>query len=327
LPEWLVERGIGETRAALIEHGHIIEARIELDGATPAGTVLNATLVASGSNGRNGTARDQEGGEYLLPNVPREITQGAAIRIEVTRPALPGSEPWKRPLAKVTNDESRQPIPLAERLRSSRLPVRSLRLPAATDELGQAGWHDVTEEARSGHVDFPGVSLGLFVTPAMTLIDVDGMLPPAELMVRGAEAAARAIRRLDIGGSIGIDLPTVGSKAVRQEAAAAIDATLPQPFERTAVNGFGFLQIVRPRSRPSLLEIWSDRASAEARALLRRSAFEGAGAKRLVAHPTLIAVLEAKPKWLDTIARQIGGAVSLRAEPSLPIHGGYAEEV
>jgi len=45
LPEWLVEKGIGETRAALVEYGRIIEARIEIDGTRPAGTILEARLV------------------------------------------------------------------------------------------------------------------------------------------------------------------------------------------------------------------------------------------------------------------------------------------
>ena len=119
--------------------------------------------------------------------------------------------------------------------------------PVRRDELAAAGWNELIEEARSGIVGFPGGELRISPTAAMTLIDVDGHLPPEELAVAGASHAARAIRRLDIGGSIGIDLPTTGSKAARQAAAAAIDAMLPQPFERTAVNGFGFVQIVRPR--------------------------------------------------------------------------------
>ena len=143
--------------------------------------------------------------------------------------------------------------------------------------------------------------------------------------MRGAGEAARAVRRLDIGGSIGIDLPTVGSKAVRQAAAAAIDAQLDQPFERTAVNGFGFIQIVRPRRRASFIELAQDRAAFEARALLRRAAFEPSGAKILVAHPAVIAVLDAKPDWVQALSRQVGGAVSLRAEPQLPISAGHAE--
>ena len=159
----------------------------------------------------------------------------------------------------------------------------------------------------------------------MTLIDVDGFLAPEELAVRGAAEAARAIRRLDIGGSIGVDLPTVSGKAARQAAAEAIDMHLPQPFERTAIKGFGFVQVVRPRTRASLLELAVARAVFEARALLRRAAFEPAGPKRLVAHPAVIAVFEAKPAWVEQLARQVGGAVGLRAEPALPMSGGHAE--
>ncbi|MEO7635298.1 MAG: ribonuclease, partial [Sphingomicrobium sp.] len=127
------------------------------------------------------------------------------------------------------------------------------------------------------------------------------------------------------GGSIGIDLPTVRDKSARHAAAAAIDAHLPQPFERTAVNGFGFVQIVRPRRRASLIELAADRAAFEARALLRRLGAEPPGPKCLVAHPTLIAALQAHPAWYDALAAQLGGAISLRADASLPISGGYAE--
>jgi hypothetical protein len=132
------------------------------------------------------------------------------------------------------------------------------------------------------------------------------------------------IRRHGIGGSIGIDLPTVDSKAARQAAAAAVDAILPKPFERTAVNGFGFLQIVRPRTHVSLVELAADRAPFEARALLRRATRE-VGAIRLVAHPAVVAVLEANPGWLNQLSRQVGGAVTLRADPSIAMSAGHAE--
>src|SRR5207245_1341288 len=162
--------------------------------------------------------------------------------------------------ARVTEEASRQ-TPLVE--------GRELSLPAPTDELGRAGWNDLIDEARSGLVRFARGELRISATPAMTLIDVDGYLDAQELALRGAAEAAKAIRRLDIGGSIGIDLPTAGSKAAPQAAAAAIDANLPQPFERTAVNGFGFVQIIRPRTRASLVELAQNRAGFEARALLR----------------------------------------------------------
>ena len=62
---------------------------------------------------------------------------------------------------------------------------------------------------RSGIIRFDGGELRVSLTPAMTLIDVDGHLPVEALAMAGAEAAARTIRRHGIAGSIGIDLPTV----------------------------------------------------------------------------------------------------------------------
>ena len=163
------------------------------------------------------------------------------------------------------------------------------------------------------------------LTPAMTLFDVDGALPPAALAVAGAAAAARAIRLFGVTGSIGIDLPTLASKDERQAAAAAIDDSLPQPFERTAVNGFGFLQIVRPRRRASLIELARDRASFEARALLRRAAFAGPGAKTLVAAPPVITAIDTAPGWIPALERQLGGAVGLRPDPAIPISASHVE--
>ena len=81
LPEWLVERGIGETRAALVDHGEIIEARIQLDGSPAAGTVLDARLASIGMNGRNAVAVSPEGTEYLLPRGAPGVREGAARTI------------------------------------------------------------------------------------------------------------------------------------------------------------------------------------------------------------------------------------------------------
>ena len=302
MPEWVVERGVGETRFARVEEGEIVEARVELEGIVPAGTVIAATLVRTG---RNGIARDKHGIEYLLPAGAPGITEGASLDLVVTRSAIPGTEPWKRPLAKVAGDA--EPVDPVE--------ARDGILP---------DWDDLIDEARTGVVRYGGSDLRIAPTPAMTLIDVDGTLPARELALAGAKAAARAIMRLDIGGSIGIDLPTIAGKADRQAIGEAVDAILPRPFERTAVNGFGFIQIIRPRRRASLVELAQDRAAFEARALLRRAGGE-TGAIRLAAHPAVVAILEANRAWLELLGRRIGGAVSLRADAALPISGGYAE--
>jgi hypothetical protein len=150
----------------------------------------------------------------------------------------------------------------------------------------------------------------------MTVIDVDGDLAPAELAVRGTAAAGQAIRRFGIGGSIGLDLPTLPDKRARQAAAEALDAALPQPFERTAVNGFGFLQIVRRRVRPSLLElIQSDPVTAQALALLRRLGREPLpGPDSVSASAPVARLIAAREGWIAELARRRGRAI--RIEPS-----------
>jgi len=312
LPDWFLERGIGESRAVRIARGEIAEARIFLEGMARVGSRRIARLRSVSPR----AVAESEGQEYLLPKGAAGRPEGAELVIEVTREAIPGPEAWKRPLAVIT-DESPDAPPLID---ASFLPF-----PAPSDPLEEAGWSDLLEEARSGIVRFAGGELRITPTPAMTLIDVDGHLPPAELAIAGAGAAARAMLRHGIGGSIGIDLPTIAGKAQRQAVGGAIDAALPQPFERTAMNGFGFLQIVRPRRHASLFELAQDSAGFEARALLRRAGREQ-GAVRLAAHPSVVAILEAKREWIDALAAQVGGAVTLRSAPSIPIHGGYAEK-
>lgn len=321
MPEWLVEYGIAETRVALVEDGRILEGRIELVGAVPAGSVLEARLTSVGQNGRNAVAKDQSGTEYLLPHGAPRSTEGSSLSIEVTREAIPGSETWKRPIGRVTSGGERPLPPLEERLGA-----RRLVFPSRRDELADAGWNDLIEEAASGTISFSGGQLQLSPTPAMTLIDVDGPTPSAELMILGARAAAQAIRRLDIGGNIGVDLPTVREKSARSSAVQEVDRLLAGTrFERTAINGFGFLQIVRPRLRPSILELAQDRAAFEARALLRRASYEPAGSKRLVAHPEVIDLLAGRENWTRELARQLCGTIELRSAAGLTMSGGYVE--
>ena len=311
MPDSLVERGIGETRYARVENGEIVEARVLLDGIIPAGTVLRAALKRVGRP----AVADAGGTEFLLPNGAAGFTEGQALTIEVTREAIPGAEPWKRPLAKVAEGDG-CPAELP--------PGEALPIPSPDDRLEGVGWSDLLDEARSGVVAFAGGELRVSVTPAMTLIDVDGASPPPELAVAGARAAVRTILRHGIGGSIGIDLPTVDGKSIRKAVGDAIDTALPKPFERTAMNGFGFVQIIRPRRHASLFELAQDRAGFEARAVLRRAAFEPAGAKTLVAHPAVAAVLQSRRDWLEGLARQAGGAIELQADPKLPMSGAYA---
>jgi len=320
LAEWLCEEGIGETRAILVDGGEIVEAAIELPAETRAGAVVGARLTNILVQGRRGIAALDDGGEALVEPLPLGLTEGAAFRVEIVREAVPEAGRFKLAKARATEAPLRPGASLAERLGRCRRPAAH-----EPDRFEEAGWSELLEQARSGEIQFDGGALRLSLTPAMSLFDVDGNLPPAELAVAGAAAAARAIRRFGLGGSIGIDLPTLPDRAGRQAAAAALDAVLPQPFERTAVNGFGFLQVVRRRQRPSIPEIvQGDPAGAAARALLRRAQRES-GRLALYAAPAVIARIEANPGWLDALRRQAGGEVALQAGPDLSIFAGHVQ--
>lgn len=307
--EWLREEGIGEDRAILVEDGVILEARIELPGLR-AGAVIEAKLVSN-----QGVAVLPGGGQAVVDPVPK-VSEGASFRAEVTREAIP--EPGR---------------PKPPRLRPTDLPLGpGDPLPGALaprhgpDPFEEAGWSELLDEAMRGEIAFPGGALRMSLTPAMTLFDVDGTLPPEALAEAGAVAAAQAIRRFGIGGSIGIDLPTL-PRDRRQAAAMAFDATLPQPFERAAVNGFGFLQLVRRRVRASIPELLrADPGVASARALLRR-AERLQGKVAIHAAPRVILNLKSRPLWLAELARRTGGEVALLPNPGLAISGGHVQTI
>ncbi|MHA6723849.1 ribonuclease [Sphingomonas sp. RS2018] len=312
---WVVEAGLGETRAALIEDGRVVEARILPDGELVAGTRLEARLIARMPERNQGIAAWADG-EALVSLLPAGVTQGATFALEIVRPALPEVGKPKRALARPARADA--PLPDA-------LPAGRVLRATDADVLEAAGWSELLEEAASRTVAFSGGALSFHATPAMTLIDVDGWANADTLAVEGARAAAQAIRRLDIGGSIGIDLPTAAGKVARQAAAAAIDDVLPQPFERTAVNGFGFVQIVRPRRRRSVVEVFAgDGALAHARALLRRAERDrGTGERTLTAHPAVLAAID--PAWIAALSTTLGAPVALRGDPALAISGGHVQ--
>jgi Ribonuclease G/E len=328
LAEWLYDAGIGEARAALVEGGQILELAIERDGqpGPRPGAVLRARLTRKADASGRGMVTLEGGQSAQLVPVPSGLTEGAALTVEVVREALrEGSD--TKPIRVRAASPDAQPgagPDLHARIAASGMPVRDAA--GGTDLLEEHGWSDAMEQAASGIVAAPDVLLRIALTPAMTLIDVDGSGSAADVAIAGARAAGRAIRRFGIAGSIGIDLPTLQGKADRQAAAAALDAVLPQPFERTAVNGFGFLQIVRRRERASVMElVQGDPVLAAALALVRQGErTRGAGALLLKAHPSVIDRIAARADWLDMLARRMGAAVALQADERLAISAGHA---
>lgn len=318
----LYERGIGASRALVIEDGIVTQAHFERDDDGPrAGAIHVARLTKILEPGRRGIMRlgEHEGLVQPLPYCP----EGGLLRVEVTRAAIP--ESGRPRLAKLRNIEGdatseAEITPGADLLARLKALGNSITILTGQgeDQLEAAGWGELVDAARTGHVAFPGGMLTISPTPAMTVIDIDGLGDPAALAESAAAATAAAIARYDLTGSLGIDFPTLEGKAARAKLGEILDAHLPAPFERTAVNGWGFVQIVRPRSRASFIE--------QARApgfagleLLRRAGRGDPGGRILTAHPLVTAWLAARPALVDALGRQCGGQVSLRDDASLAI--------
>jgi hypothetical protein len=326
----LVETGIGATRALVVENGTVMEAHIERDdGGLRNGAIHVARLTRILEPGRRGIMRlgDTEGLIEPLPYCP----EGGLLRVEVTRAAL--HEAGRPRLAKLRNVEGEAAVEgevrpganLVARLQAAG--HRIARLDAiGEDRLEAAGWGETIDMAQTGHVAFPGGLLTISPTPAMTVIDVDGPGDPAALAEAAAVAVAAAVRRFDLQGSIGVDFPSLEGKAVRTRLGELLDAHLPAAFERTAINGFGFVQIVRPRLRASFIEAVRT-PGFMALELVRRAARGPAGGRRLVALPATLAWLEARPALLAALERAGGGSVHLQVDAGLAISGAYVEHL
>lgn len=319
---WVLERGIGETRAARIAAGTIAEALVEWPERICFGTRHQARLTHKPAGARRGLALLADGTPVQVDRLPPALTEGQALEVTIIREAM--AERGRTKLAKARPGETVPDLLAMLRATGS---LREAR-PGGVDLLSQAGWDELWMEAWDGAIGFDGGALIVSPTPTMTLIDVDGDLPPAALARAAVPAIAAAIRRFGIGGNIGIDFPTLTEKADRR----AVDEALTQaltgwPHEATAMNGFGFVQIVARAARPSLVaRIAQERAGSAARMLLRRAERVGApGALLLTCHPSVRAAM--RDEWIAALARRTGRAPRWRQDPALALHAGFAQAV
>lgn len=312
MPEWLVEEGVGEIRALLIDGDEVLAAKCRWPGELQSGQSLQAKLVTK--KGTRGTARTAEGREVLVDKLPREASEGAQIDLTVTRAAMTERGRYKLPAARPASVARSAEDVFATGKRVHRFPSGT--------------WEEVWHAASSGEIAFDGGSLLFAVTPAMTLVDIDGNLDPRSLALASVAPLAQAIRQFDLGGSIGIDFPTLDAKADRKAVDEALEEALDGwPHERTAMNGFGFVQIVARLEGPSLLHRFAtSRTGMAARMALRRAEMvEGAGVTLLTVHPALKAKL--KPEWLGEVERRTGRPLRIETDPALAIEAASAQIV
>ena len=322
MAEWLVEQGIAEERAIVLRDGEIVAARVRWPGTLAAGQIEDAVLVSRTKGAARGTARFASGEEALVDRLPASASEGAAIRLEVVRPALAERGRLKRAQARPAGEAARPAPTLAESLLAQGHEVR------VAPWFPPCDWDGLMADAFAREVAFPGGSLLFSPAPAMLLIDIDGTLPPRELALAAVPALAAALCRFDIGGSVGIDFPTLQARADRKAVDEALGAALAEwPHERTAMNGFGFVQLVARLERPSLLHLATWRRTAAAwRMLLRRAELlDGAGQIELAINPALRA--EVDPQVYAELLHRAGRPVRLRDDPGLAIEAPHAQLV
>lgn len=312
---WLIEEGIGEHRALLIKNGEVLAAQIYWPGELFAGQFLNAKLVSKASGARRGTARLDDGREVLVDRLPGDVTEGANLTLQITRAAIAERGRLKMAQARCVDAPSSN--------RSTPLPQGKV---VRRFEAGL--WEDIWSAASSGSIDFAGGSILITPTPAMTLIDID-CARPDDAASHAVPAIAQALRWFDIGGNIGIDFPTLTEKSQRKAVDAALDTALADwPHERTAMNGFGFVQLVARMQGPSLLHRFAtSRVGMCARMALRLGEMaEGAGPILLLTiHPALKAKL--KPEWLEELSRRTGKQVRIETNPALALEAAQAQMI
>jgi ribonuclease G len=329
LPEskWLVEAGIGETRAILVEKGEIHAARVQWDEGLLPGLVAEAQMVSLAAGGRRGTARFADSTEALVDQLPAGTSQGARLMLRITRAAIAERGRGKLAQARPAPGETARPAPA---LIDTLGPPAARTVSAIDPAFDAAGWPDLVEEALSGTIHFPGGSLIVSPTPAMTLIDVDGAMVPSALALAAVPAIVAALARFDLAGSIGIDFPTLATKTERQAVDSALaDALAEGGFrgERTAMNGFGFVQLVSRLERPSMITLYAARpVAAAARVLMRRAErVAEPGALLLTAHPAVRRAVRAD--WLDDLARRTGRDLRWAEDAALAPAAAFAQAV
>jgi hypothetical protein len=313
---WLIEQGIGETRALLVEGEQVRAAKLMWPGELAAGVRLTGKLTTKLKGTRRGVALLGDGTEALVDHLPPSMSEGQNLNLVITRAALAERGRLKRAQARVAGADA--PPPPAALPEGRVVP----RFPAGL-------WEEVWQAACDGSLDFPGGEILLSVTPAMTVIDIDGVGTPRAVALAAVPTIARALAWFDMGGNVGIDFPTLQTKEDRRAVDAGLEAALTDwPHERTAMNGFGLVQIVARLSGPSLLHRFATaRLGMAARMALRRAELAAeAGTGRVLelrVHPALKAKL--KDAWLADLTRRTGREVQIGSDPALAIEAANAQ--
>jgi len=295
LPELWRDDAPGERRAARVEDGKIVEIHMQrdahwvlgecgmgrVDRRTPAGAYIFA----------------EDGSELLLrsKNGPAE---GTRVAFEVTREAI--AEPGRVKLPEVMLRDALPDIQL------SKDGLWQQRLAAFDTPVAAQAFDDSFDTAIAGYSQVGDVIISFQRTKAGLVFDVDGIGDAFAINRVAAQEIARLLRLYQVGAMVMIDFVSMEAKTQRADIASIFDAASAKdsrPFERTAINGYGLMQVVRARPRPSVLDhLFGTRIAAlsdetQAYWLLRSAArSSGFGLRTITARPAVAHLLSSE-RW------------------------------
>ena len=312
----------GERRAALVEGGNILEIHIQRDVQWVLGECGTGRIDRKTPSGAYIIADDRS--ELLLRSKISD-PEGARVAFEVTREAI--SEPGRtKPPEIMLRNNLPNPLPQKDALWDNRLSLLGHESVAASIASG----FDV---ALAGQSIVGDVTISFQRTKAGIVFDVDGIGNAFAINSVAATEIARLLRLYQIGAMVMVDFVSMEAKTQRTQIAEIFDAasTLDQrAFERTAINGYGLMQVVRARPRPSVLDhLFGTRIAAlsdetQAYWLLRAvAASSGFGPRTVTARPVVARLLQSGQwaKWRAEAIRLSGADMVVVAEEKTSGYG------
>ena len=322
MPEIWRDDAPGERRAARVENGNIVEIHIQRDA-----------LWALGETGTGRIDRKTPSGAYVVTDDGHELLlrskisdpEGTRVTFEVTREAI--AEPGRiKPTEILLRDSGALPSLPKDALWDARL--TSFAQPVISASIA-----DGFDIALSGQSKLGSVIISFQCTKAGLAFDVDGIGSAFDINQVAAAEIARLLRLYQVGAMVMIDFVSMEPKAQRTQIAEIFDAASrsdARPFERTAINGYGFMQVVRARPRPSVLDhLFGTRIAAlsdetQAYWLLRAVAqSSGFGARTVTALPDVATLLESQTwaGWRTQAMRAAGADVLVVADEKATGYG------
>lgn len=312
----------GERRAAVVENGNIVEIHIQRDALWALGECGVGRIDRKTPSGAYVVADD---GSTLLLRGKTNALEGARVMFEVTREAI--SEPGRiKPPEIMLRDSAGHPLIGKDALWDARL--ASLGQSAINASIAEG--FDV---AIAGQSQLGDVTISFQRTKAGLVFDIDGIGDAFAINMVAAREVARLLRLYQVGAMVLIDFVSMESKAQRTQIAEAFDAASladPRSFERTAINGYGMMQVVRARPRPSVLDqLFGTRIAAlsdetQAYWLLRAVAqSSGFGARTVTTRPEVATLLQSErwATWRAQAVRLAGADMQVVADEKAAGYG------